>query len=67
MQTHKFKTNINCSGCLKSVTPALNSLPNAEWQVDLNDPDRTLTVTCELPPEQVQAVVEKAGFKATEK
>ena len=26
METLKFKTNINCGGCVKSVTPHLNQL-----------------------------------------
>ncbi len=61
----KFKTNINCGGCIASVTPHLNKAENiAEWQVDLENPDKILTVRGkELTPEQVKEIVEQAGFK----
>jgi copper chaperone len=65
MSTYKFKTNINCGNCIKSVTPFLNELDNVDsWKVDTENPDKILEV--ELDDEDVQAVVsavEKAGFK----
>ncbi|UYZ64886.1 heavy-metal-associated domain-containing protein [Hymenobacter weizhouensis] len=65
MQTLKFKTNINCGGCIKAVTPTLNQeLGAGNWQVDTADPDKILTVSCALPQQQVVALVEEAGFKA---
>jgi len=67
MQTYKFKTDIECPGCLKLITPTLNGLSNTEWQVELDDPDRTLLIRGLISSEQVLAVMEKAGFKATEK
>ena len=30
MKTVKYKTNINCGSCLKSVTPFLNELANVD-------------------------------------
>ncbi len=44
MKTYKFKTNINCGGCIKSVTPYLNQLRDSEWDVDINDKRKILTV-----------------------
>lgn len=66
MKTLKFKTNINCSGCVKGVSPALNGEKEiAHWEVDTNDPDKILTVsTATLTPEEVEETVKKAGFKA---
>lgn len=66
MKELKFKTNINCTGCLSKVTPALDAKEGiAEWQVDLQDDDRTLTVeTTDLTEEEIQAVVAEAGFSA---
>ncbi|MFD1467519.1 heavy-metal-associated domain-containing protein [Hymenobacter caeli] len=65
MQTLKFKTNINCGGCLKAVTPALNGAAAIQtWQVDTANPDKILTVNTDLSPAQVQALVEGAGFQA---
>lgn len=66
MKTLKFKTNINCSGCIASVTPHLNAAQGiTHWQVDTNNPEKILTVETEtLDSEQIKTVVEKAGFKA---
>ncbi len=65
MKIAKFKTNINCGSCIKSVTPFLNSLDNVDlWKVDTNNPDKILEV--ELDDEDVQAVINavtNAGFK----
>ena len=66
MKKHQFKTNINCSGCVSKVTPMLNAAPGIkEWSVDTANPLKILTVETEsLEPDQVRAMVEKAGFKA---
>ncbi|TGE03489.1 heavy-metal-associated domain-containing protein [Hymenobacter fodinae] len=64
MKTLQFKTNINCGGCIKAVTPTLNQEAGAgNWQVDTTSPDKILTVTSDqLTAEQVVQAVEKAGF-----
>lgn len=36
----QLKTNIKCGGCIETVTPKLDALPNSKWQVDLNDPKK---------------------------
>lgn len=65
MKTLKFKTNINCGNCLAKVTPKLNECAIDSWEVDLQDPDRTLTVKTEnLEPEDIKKAVLKAGFIA---
>jgi copper chaperone CopZ len=65
MNTLKFKTNINCGGCVKAVSPTLNGTAAIEhWQVDTANPDKILTVTGDLNENQVVALVQKAGFKA---
>lgn len=65
METLKFKTNINCGGCLAKVTPFLNQEKGIEkWDVDITNPEKTLTVeTCDISVEQVMEAVKKAGFK----
>ena len=63
----KFKTNINCGNCLRSVTPVLDELldDNGAWSVDLQDPDRVLEVQADdLTPEQVQEALDEIGFEA---
>lgn len=66
MKTLKFKTNIQCTNCLAKVTPKLNEQNEIEsWNVDLQDPERTLTVNTEnLEPESIKKAVLKAGFIA---
>jgi copper chaperone len=66
MNTYKFKININCSGCVASVTPALNGNSDIkEWNADTANPDKVLTVQTEnLTAEQVKEIVNKAGYKA---
>ena len=65
MKTLLFNTNINCGGCIKAVTPALNQeAGTGNWQVDTASPTKQLTVTSDtLTAAQVVAAVEKAGFK----
>ena len=65
METLKFKTNINCGGCVKAVTPQLNQVDSiASWQVDTDNPDKILEVTSETGEQQpVMEAVKKAGFE----
>lgn len=65
METLKFKTTINCGGCLAKVTPFLNDEKSIEkWEVNTLTPEKTLTVeTEETNPEKIISAVQKAGFK----
>jgi copper chaperone CopZ len=66
MNTYKFKTNINCSGCIANVTPHLNKNENIrEWTVDVSNPNKILTVVSQdLTPQKIKEIVEEAGYKA---
>ncbi|MEO6902159.1 MAG: heavy-metal-associated domain-containing protein [Bacteroidia bacterium] len=68
MKTLKFKTNINCGGCIKSVTPFLNELENIDtWKVDTANPDKILEVELEdNNKESIIDAVKKAGFEIEE-
>lgn len=67
MENKTFKTNIKCEGCLAKVTPHLNeSVGEGKWQVDLNNPAKTLRILADSSATIVKAAVEKAGFKAEE-
>ncbi len=63
--TLQFKTNIKCNGCINTVTPFLNSIQGIErWEVNLNDPDRILTVIAnEASSPEIMEAIEKAGYK----
>ncbi|GAA4495679.1 hypothetical protein GCM10023172_07770 [Hymenobacter ginsengisoli] len=65
MSTLRFKTTINCGGCIKAVTPTLNKEVGAgNWQVDTANPDKILTIMAPVSAAQVKAAVEQAGFEA---
>jgi len=66
MKTIQLKTNINCGGCVATVTPFLNEAVGKEnWQVDTSNKDKILTVTKEnAVTDEVIKIVQKAGFKA---
>ena len=65
MNTIKFKTNINCGSCIKTVTPFLNKTIEIEsWEVDTDNPDKILTVKGDVSAEDVIGVLKEAGYKA---
>ena len=66
MKTYQFKTNIMCGSCIAKVTPALNeTFGEANWQVDIKDPKKILTVSSDSTTENdIIKTVEKAGYKA---
>ena len=64
MKTYKFKTNINCGGCVAGVTPFLNELNDIKWEVDTENPQKILTVQSEnVSEEEIKNAVKKAGFE----
>ena len=67
METLKFKTNINCSGCVATVTPALNELKDIQhWGGDTANPDKILTVEAEnnLTAVRVIDALKQKGYNA---
>jgi copper chaperone len=68
LRSLKFKTNINCNGCIATVTPFLNSESAIQnWQVDIQNPNKILTVEGEqITNEMILAKVKEAGFKIEE-
>jgi hypothetical protein len=66
METLKFKTNINCGGCVAKVTPILDEEKQIHhWHVDTADVNKILTVqTDALAIENIRSLVAKAGFLA---
>ncbi|MVM30574.1 heavy metal transport/detoxification protein [Spirosoma sp. HMF4905] len=64
MEVLKFKTNIKCGSCISTVTPFLNeAVGEGRWQVDVQTPDKVLTVEASNISIVKQAI-EKAGYKA---
>lgn len=67
MNTFKFKTNINCGGCIAKVTPSLNNAKViSKWEVDTTNPQKVLTVeTAELSENEIIEILKNAGYNAT--
>ncbi len=61
----QFKTNINCSSCVATVTPFLNDAEGVcHWDVDTTTKDKVLSVKSEgITEQEVIEAVQKAGFK----
>lgn len=68
MEKLKFKSNINCTGCLSKVKPVLDNEEKIEtWEVDLQSNDRTLIVkTGKMSAEEIKQAVAKVGFELKE-
>ena len=66
MKNLKFKTNVNCGGCISTITPHLNAIKGINhWSVDTDNPLKILTVETEdLAPSEVITILNKAGYKA---
>lgn len=66
MKTIQFKTNLKCNGCVAILQKAFeneNSIKN--WTVDLNHPDKLLSVSTDLlTSDEIQGLIKKAGFVA---
>ena len=62
-----FKTSMTCGGCVASATPTLNSLlGEGNWEVDLQDPQRTLKVyTDKHTDSEIVEALSKVGYTAT--
>ncbi|WP_295841574.1 heavy-metal-associated domain-containing protein [uncultured Apibacter sp.] len=60
----KFKTNIDCGGCVKAVTPFLSKVEGiSSWNVDTSNPEKILTVDSDgASDEAIVNAVKKAGF-----
>lgn len=65
METMTFKTNAKCMGCLAKIEEILQGKMNREeWNLDLSDSNRHLTVTSDkLAASEIVELISKAGFK----
>ncbi len=67
METLKFKTNINCGGCIAAVTPTLNTLKGInKWEVDTTTSNKILSIQTEngLTANEVVESLKKRGYQA---
>ncbi len=68
MSEARFKTTIQCNGCLSKVTPKLNEiLEEQSWSVDLESDDRILTVNNDnVSVDAVVSAIKSVGFEIEE-
>lgn len=68
MESLKFKTNLNCGSCIKAVSGFIDAVQGVkDWSVDLQHPDKILTVTAEEGiEERIVEAVQDAGFEIVE-
>jgi copper chaperone CopZ len=65
MEKLLFKTNIKCDGCIAKVTQSLNEVAGENnWQVDIMDPAKILTVTGTANTTSIIESLQKVGYKA---
>jgi len=57
-----------CGDCIAKVTPVLNEkFGESNWQVDIKNPKKILSITSENATEtEVNDVLKKVGYKAEE-
>lgn len=66
MKKHQYKTNIMCDSCIAKVSPVLNEIAGENnWNVDLKDLKRILTVSSESDNEnKLVTALKNIGYKA---
>ena len=70
MNVIKFKTSLKCGGCVNAIRPYLIKIKEIQtWEVDLNNPDKILSVNTEsdTKAEFINSIVSSlkdAGYKA---
>jgi copper chaperone len=64
MKTFKYKTNINCGGCVSTVSPYLNKVKGvSNWKVATDTKDKILIVEGDdIVSQDVEQAVRDAGF-----
>jgi P-type Cu+ transporter len=63
-KTYHFSlSNVTCMGCIKTIESALKKI-SAEKNFQLNFAARTLTITSNLPPQQIIKTINQAGYGA---
>lgn len=67
MKQKSFKTNIMCAACVAKVKPALDAANFiTAWEVNINTPEKKLTVTTNATTAQIAEVLGNVGYKILE-
>ena len=65
MEKLLFKTSLRCNGCIRAITPGIESIPEVQnWKVDLDSADKLLEVEASNDvTAKVLENVKKAGYE----
>jgi copper chaperone len=68
MEKLRFKTSLKCNGCIKAITPGLESISEIQkWTVDLDTSDKVLEVESFTDISgKVMESVKKAGYEISQ-
>ncbi|MEM8899505.1 MAG: heavy-metal-associated domain-containing protein [Bacteroidota bacterium] len=63
--TYKYSSNINCGGCVASVSPVLDDFPAVQsWKVDIQHKQKILTIEGEqLDEKALKKKLAEIGFE----
>jgi hypothetical protein len=65
MSEMRFKTNAKCGGCVAAIRSKLGDLMNdSDWSIDLDSPDKILTVKADVSENADKAALANAVFKS---
>lgn len=65
MSEMRFKTTAKCGGCVAAIRSKLGDLiSDSDWSIDLDSPDKILTVTADVSESVIKEALESAGLKA---
>ncbi|MDH6358832.1 heavy metal-associated domain-containing protein [Parabacteroides sp. PF5-9] len=60
----QFKTNAKCGGCEAAIRLKLDGIVQAcDWSLDLDSPDKLLTINTDISPSVIIEAVQSAGFQ----
>ncbi|MBO8475889.1 MAG: heavy metal transport/detoxification protein [Bacteroidetes bacterium] len=64
MEEKKFRTSAKCMGCVNAIGAELDKMmPHDDWSIDLQSPDKVLTVRSAVADDKIIAAVSGLGFK----
>ncbi len=62
--TRQFRTNLRCGSCVAAIKPHLDDALGVDrWMVDIESPNKTLTVDADSPIKAVKEAVAQAGYQ----
>jgi len=65
MKTFKFKTSLNDDTSIDAIKPYFNYKTKIKhWEVDMENPDKVLTITTDFSEKEIFEMLKSLGFSA---